>query len=91
MPSLYDVPHKNEEFSVPARRLTDEEIDLAGWRVASNAQSVYADDAGVWKTFEEFLAFRIGVESIQYVYGDIKTGREDMEKFALAVRKHAGL
>lgn len=90
MLSHYDVPYHNEEYSVPSRRLSDGELDSAAWRVASNAQQVYADDPGIWKTFAEFLAFRIGAESVQYVYGgDWRTAREEMERFALAVQKHA--
>ncbi len=80
-------PCKSETYSVPARQLTDEEMEIWAWRCFRNAREVYSEDQGVWKTFPEYLAFRIGVESLSYVHWD--SGREDMERFARMVMKHA--
>ncbi len=81
-------PSKLEEFSIPARRLTDKELDYWAWRTARTAQSVYEEDPGVWPNFQMYLGFRIGVESLSYVWhGD--NPREEMERFAKAVMKHA--
>jgi hypothetical protein len=80
------IPYRLEEYSVPARMLTDDEMDAKAWRVAFVAYSVYSEDPGIWKTFNEYLAFRIGVESLQHVWWE--GGREDVERFALLVQKH---
>ncbi len=77
--------YKLEEFAVPMERLDCHQMNIAAYKVYDNARSVYSEDPGVWPTFAMYLAFRIGVESIQYVCG----GREDMERFAKAVMGHA--
>lgn len=77
-----NTPSKQEWFEIPSRRLTDAEMRNKAFWVAHYAKEVYSEDPGVYKDFNMFLGFRIGVESIHYV---LQGDREDMERFATLV------
>jgi hypothetical protein len=90
---------KTETFTVAAERLNDEELGQVARKFVYDAQDVYIDDPGVWPTFAEYLAFRIGRDSMRYVYVDLTQyattkewlsgGRKELERFILAVMKAA--
>ncbi len=71
------------EFSVPINPLTDDELHAASLLIVRNASSVYCDDPGVYPTFDMFLGFRLGVDSIQFVPQN--GGRKEMDRLAKAV------
>jgi len=96
---MYKHKLKSETFSVAAERLSDEDLAKVASVFVRDAQDVYIDDPGIWPTFAEFLAMRIGVDAIRYVYVPLeayattrewlKESRKEFERFALAVMNAA--
>jgi len=70
-------------YCVVAQALTDQQLQYVAQQLLREAQDIYRDDPGVYPTFDMFLGFRIGVESVRYVQKG--GGRKEMERFAGAV------
>jgi hypothetical protein len=70
------VPTKLEEYSVAARPLTPDEIEILARKVVDEA-GIWFDDKGAHPTFDSFLGMQIG---LAILWGQLK-GKEQIDQF----------